>query len=198
MKKLLLLILSLIGLTQCREVSRQEEKKSPADSAVTAEHNPEEAKTLAMTVQSKLGNTLMEKIQQGGIPEAIAFCNVKALPITDSISKQYGVQIQRITNRPRNAANRANPQESVLMQRLQDSMMSGVEYANLLTSESAEGTYYFPIIAADLCLKCHGTPGKEVTPEDYGTISKYYPDDKAIGYNTGELRGLWKVSYKSN
>jgi len=52
---------------------------------------------------------------------------------------------------------------------------------------------YYPIITQPLCLQCHGAPGKEINPETVEVIAQLYPLDRAIGYQTNEVRGLWKV-----
>jgi len=41
----------------------------------------------------------------------------------------------------------------------------------------------------------HGTPGNEIGNENYEHIKKLYPDDKAINYTVGELRGIWSISF---
>ncbi len=44
------------------------------------------------------------------------------------------------------------------------------------------------------CLKCHGDPAafSEALSDKLG---KLYPDDKATGYTTGELRGALRVEF---
>jgi hypothetical protein len=37
------------------------------------------------------------------------------------------------------------------------------------------------------CLKCHG---ESISPEINTMIQKQYPNDKAIGFKEGELRGV--------
>jgi hypothetical protein len=197
MKKVIFLGFSVFTLFQCREVRNSEVKVEAKNTDLATEQSPEKAKVIAMEVQVALGKTLQEKMRQEGVAGAIAFCNVNALPITDSISRKYGVKVQRITDRERNTANRANQNEIALMNRIRDSILSGAQPGNLTLSELEEVSYYSPIVTADLCLKCHGTLGKEVNPNDYEIISRYYPEDRAIGYGASELRGLWKVTYNS-
>jgi len=53
--------------------------------------------------------------------------------------------------------------------------------------------YYKPIIVKPLCLICHGNP-KDMDPQIYSIIRKKYPEDKAVGYKVGDLRGVVRVS----
>ena len=53
--------------------------------------------------------------------------------------------------------------------------------------------FYAPIKLNDFCLNCHGKLGETLTDENYQLIKKHYPDDKVIGYASGELRGMWSI-----
>jgi cytochrome c551/c552 len=45
------------------------------------------------------------------------------------------------------------------------------------------------------CIKCHG--GKtDITESTQKMIAQKYPNDKAIGYQMGDLRGMWKIKLK--
>ncbi|MFM1879452.1 MAG: hypothetical protein RLZZ241_2318 [Bacteroidota bacterium] len=198
MKKLFFIGLSIVVLTQCKQApTNPTGNDNRAVSQVNPEPSYEGAKTIAISVQAKLGKTLQEKLKQQGITGAIAFCNANALPITDSIAQQNGVQIRRVTDRARNKVNQANRIEIALMNQVRDSMLMGSPPGNLTIKGEAGVSYYVPIVTADFCLKCHGFPGKEINQNDYDVISRYYPEDKAIGYGAPELRGLWKVTDNS-
>jgi hypothetical protein len=51
------------------------------------------------------------------------------------------------------------------------------------------------VISNPLCLQCHGAPDAEIAPATLAAIRKLYPDDKATGYRSGDLRGLWSVTF---
>ena len=40
----------------------------------------------------------------------------------------------------------------------------------------------------ELCLSCHGKENK-VSPEVQAKLKELYPDDKATGYDSGQIRG---------
>lgn len=63
---------------------------------------------------------------------------------------------------------------------------------------SPEGSvhFYAPILlAAPVCLQCHGRPEKDIAPATMAAIKKLYPEDKATGFQLGDLRGLWRVTF---
>jgi hypothetical protein len=39
-----------------------------------------------------------------------------------------------------------------------------------------------------LCLNCHGSP-EQLTPAVLEKLKALYPDDKAVGYRPGDIRG---------
>jgi len=49
-----------------------------------------------------------------------------------------------------------------------------------------------PIIIGAACLKCHGNEEK-ISGEVKELIVKKYPDDKAVGYKNGDLRGAVSI-----
>lgn len=56
--------------------------------------------------------------------------------------------------------------------------------------------YYKPIkIMMPTCLKCHGEYENIDTPTIKNILLKY-PNDKAMNYKEGDLRGLWKIKLK--
>ena len=55
--------------------------------------------------------------------------------------------------------------------------------------------FFSPITTQDLCLKCHGKLGETLAVADYAVIKDLYPADDAIGYASGELRGIWSIAF---
>lgn len=201
MKKLAIAFISLSLLAQCREGGKKDggAVESPAvPVAETAPNRAEEARGFALETQAALGKTLQAQIAQRGTAGAIGFCNLKALPITDSVAQARGVAIRRITDRPRNPINRASEAETALMGRVRDSLAKGVASGSLELYENGKTHYYFPIVTNTLCLQCHGLPGQDVAPEVGTRLAELYPDDQAMGYGPNQLRGLWKVTPNPN
>jgi hypothetical protein len=44
-----------------------------------------------------------------------------------------------------------------------------------------------------MCLQCHDNPETDIVPEVSTKINELYPEDKATGYASNELRGIWVI-----
>ena len=65
----------------------------------------------ALSTKKVLGKNLMGKIQKEGTIAALEFCNMKAYPLTDSMSVFHKATIKRVSDKPRNFKNKANSLE---------------------------------------------------------------------------------------
>ena len=208
MKQLLIWGAALLILSSCKQAQKESEHTEPA-SVQTQENESkeirsadleakefEQAREFAMQAQKTLGKTLKAKIAEAGPAAAIGFCNERALPITDSVAKSYGVTIRRVTDRPRNPANRASEAEAGIMASWADSLLAGRAPNPLGVKEQGGAHYYFPIQTNALCMNCHGNPEKEIAPEVLTLIRETYPEDVALGYAPDQLRGMWKISFE--
>jgi hypothetical protein len=149
------------------------------------------ADSITKVAQNTLALNLAKAIETGGPADAVAFCNLHALPITDSLSRLYGCSIERLSNKNRNERSAFYDQRD------------GETFQMFLTSQAKDTIiaddqnvfYYKPIrMAMPICLSCHGTPN--VIPQDVQQILKEkYPNDLAVGYALGDMRGLWKVTF---
>ena len=61
--------------------------------------------------------------------------------------------------------------------------------------DSGKATYFAPLLMDNVCLKCHGEPGKTMDQEVADAIKEIYPNDKATGYKLGEVRGMWHIVF---
>lgn len=204
MKYFLLFGFVLASIAGCRD-SENQKKAEPASiesrsgeigkAGRSAGEYQEKGMEYAMAVQATLGKTLQNKIQDGGIQEAMVFCKAEALPITDSLSKKFGVTISRITDKPRNPVNVAAAGEMEYFSNFRAELSGGQTPEALVVREENRTNFYYPILTNNLCLKCHGTPGDDIRPDVLTILEELYPQDEATGYSANELRGLWKVSF---
>ena len=56
--------------------------------------------------------------------------------------------------------------------------------------------YYAPILLKANCLACHGKVDEFISVKTDSIIKSLYPDDKAVGYNEGDLRGIWSITFE--
>lgn len=148
---------------------------------------------IAAASQKALGAQLKNQMQKGGPIAALEFCSVKAIPITDSLSEVHNARITRISDKNRNPNNTANHAQLDYMEMVQHQLKYGKDYKPMLEPTSKKPKAYVPIVTNAMCLQCHGTPGKEISDETYAKIQELYPDDKAIGYQENQVRGLWVI-----
>ncbi|AOW20127.1 Tll0287-like domain-containing protein [Urechidicola croceus] len=147
--------------------------------------------------KKELGKNLMGTIQKKGTLEAIKFCNKKAYPITDSMAVVQNAVIKRVSDKPRNKENKANLKELKIIDTFKKLIIHTGEYEPIVEEINSEVQFYYPIITNSMCLQCHGTPNKDIEPDAMQIIKQLYPEDKAIGYDVNEVRGIWSISYKN-
>lgn len=154
-----------------------------------------EGKTIAETTFKVLSSNLQEAMVDGGIENALNYCNVKAMPLTDSLSQYYNVSIKRVSNKVRNPLNQATEDE----QKILTDYLANIENRKPIVIKNKDGnsTFYAPITTKGLCLNCHGIVGKTLLPENHKIIKTLYPKDEATGYNLDELRGMWSIEFKN-
>jgi hypothetical protein len=153
----------------------------------------EQGKWIVDSTFKVLSGHLKEAIADSGIEYAIQYCNLHAMPLADSLSKKYSVDISRRTTRPRNRENFATGRDKVHIVSYALQLKKGGELTANLTQKKGRFTYYQPILVQPMCLVCHGSP-ESIGPV-YETIRQLYPDDQAIHYAAGDLRGVWRVDF---
>ncbi|MCB0465165.1 MAG: DUF3365 domain-containing protein [Aequorivita sp.] len=152
---------------------------------------------IVQTTKAELGKNLMGQIQKNGVIAALEFCNVQALPITDSMATVHNVHIKRVTDKPRNPQNKANAAELQYLENFKKQVAAGDEVNPIVVEMGNETEFYYPIVTNSMCLKCHGTPGKELEALTLSKIKELYPMDKATGYNENEVRGIWSIRFEN-
>ena len=138
----------------------------------------------------------MGQLQQNGVEAALKFCNIKAMPITDSLSKIYHATIKRITDKPRNPLNKASDIELTYLQQFKNELAAHKQSEGITLKDSMHTQFYYPITTNNQCLQCHGSQ-KDILPEIKKLIDKLYPTDQAKGYDADQLRGMWSIRYKN-
>ncbi|MFN2260970.1 MAG: DUF3365 domain-containing protein [Psychroflexus sp.] len=154
--------------------------------------------TYAKSTKQTLGKNLMGAMQKEGVLHALSFCNVQAMPLTDSMATKHNAIIKRVSDKFRNPKNEANAEELEYISLYKQILKNGEEPEPTVVEDGENVNFYYPIVTNGMCLKCHGTPGKEIERETYDKIKELYPQDKAIGYGVNEVRGMWSISFEKN
>ena len=152
---------------------------------------------LLKTLKKELTST----IKTEGPLEAISFCSLSALPLTDSISGTAGVgiQVKRTSNKFRNPLNAPDEAEKLALAYFEDLAAKGSGLPDQYVQRTTAGgniSYYFykPLKMDHACLLCHGKV-ENTAPDLAARIHELYPNDLAMNYEAGDFRGLVRIKF---
>ncbi len=178
------------------EVNKSMEVKKVSEVDIL-EKSLEWGSEISQEAQQQLMKILQEKIAENGIPGAVEFCHVEALPILKEVSEKHGVTIRRVSNDYRNPDDRPNEDEAPLLEAYEYNEENGIKSEpNVQSIQSDEVLLYTRAIKIPngLCLNCHGDPEKDIAEETLKKLDELYPEDKAKGHQVGDLRGIWSIA----
>lgn len=183
----------------------------PADNATTASFPPsltpevqqaaiQRGKAIAVETFNLLSSNLQSAIQSGGVSNALPFCSLASSPLTAGMAAKHGVTLRRVTHKARNPTAKANDLERAILNSFETALAAGNSTnpppplaTNLVADQAA---FFAPIVLNnELCLKCHGQPGKDISAENLAVIQRLYPQDEATGYKFGQVRGMWRIDF---
>lgn len=191
MKKIILLAAFAIAFVGCKN------KTSLTEEEING--YTEQGKTIAQATFKALSTQLKQAMQSGGVEQAASFCNVVALPLTDSLSQQHKAVIKRTSLKLRNPANAPDSLELAMLKMydIMSKMRNPVLVPKIIEKGGDEIQFFAPIqIKNETCLKCHGVLGQTLKEEDYAFIQQHYPNDQATGYKMEDVRGMWSITLK--
>lgn len=153
-----------------------------------------EAWDLSSRFMQRLKPELQSAMASGGPGKAIEICASQAPKIADALSAESGWLVKRVSLKQRNAS-RAVPDdwERRVLEDFDRRQAAG-ETAASLTHGEVVGQHYRYLRAQSVdavCLVCHG---EQRAPEVQATLKEYYPDDIAVGYSLGQVRGAISVA----
>lgn len=205
--KILLIALSLTAFAFMSKSCMNEQKKSDQTEEQTTaikqekqekaakeiEMTPlEKGKSIAQATQAALGKNLMQAISERGTAGAIEFCNIEAIPITDSLAKIHRARVKRVSDKNRNPDNAANEAELAYIENAKNQLADNQKIKPQIKEEDGKWVGYYPILTNAMCLQCHGN-ADQVNKEALAKIEAHYPKDKALGYSENEVRGIWVI-----
>jgi hypothetical protein len=186
-------------LCACSQEAQIPETPSKAELppvAINAEVEISRAKSAIGIFAAALQTELKKAMQEGGPTRAISVCNTEAIPITQSVASEQGLELSRVSLRNRNPANAPNDWQKPVLESFERRKAAGEDPATLSWFEVAEvkGQHQFrfmkAIPTAPLCLQCHGSA---IAPEISARLDELYPQDKATGFEAGDIRGAFVV-----
>jgi len=153
-----------------------------------------EARKVAGSVPPKLLAVLTEEIGKNGPEGAILVCRDKAPQLAKAASDETGWSVRRVSLRNRNPRAVPDGWERAALDDFDRRAASGesattLEKAEIVTEGGKQSYRYMRALPTQpLCLNCHGSP-EQLTPAVLEKLKALYPDDKAVGYRPGDIRG---------
>jgi len=151
---------------------------------------------ISQAAQEQLISALQNAISEKGIPGAIEFCQVEALPILKEVGDKYNVEIRRASNAYRNPEDKPRDYEEMILDAFEYNTENDLpSEANIQRLEGGEVLLFAKAIKIPnaLCLNCHGNPNSDINAETLSKLDELYPEDKARGHQLGDLRGMWSI-----
>lgn len=189
MKKLFILLISLIFITSCNKEDKLSE--------IEVKEYIAQGKEIGQTTVKALGKNLMASMKKGGPKEAIPFCNAEASPIVKEMEEKFNVTIKRTSHKIRNEKSAPSTTEEKIITEYQTMMTKGEKLKPIVSKDDAGKVHFYaPIKLEGKCIVCHGTVGKEVSEETNRLIKSFYPNDTATGFKVGDLRGIVNITFE--
>ena len=177
--------------------------QSPQAFADYKGENPmQESRESAAAMLKELGGKLQAALKDGGPVKALGVCNIEAPDIAMRISDEEKITIRRISHKPRNPTlGVPNDWQTKALKLFEEALARGEKPADIEFVEAVKAgsgsrmelRFAKPILMQPQCTACHGTP-EQISPEVKAKLDELYPNDKAVGFKPGELRGAIVVS----
>jgi hypothetical protein len=164
----------------------------PAPEALAAQ-----ARGLAGNLTLSLQGELFAAMKGGGPANALSVCRTRAPEIARATAAGTPWRIGRTSLRARNPSNAPDAWEAGRLEEFRARLAAGEALAALESYEvvEVEGRptfrYMKAIGVASPCLACHGSALK---PDVAAKLKELYPDDRAVGFAVGQLRGAFTLS----
>lgn len=188
-----LLLLSIVISASSFGCQNNESKSENSFSKEDLSAYKEKSGEFVEATQKVLASNLIGAIQEKGTEGALEFCNIRAIPLTDSMAVELQAHIKRVTDQPRNPDNLANELELEYIRSAKSDLSEGNEVTPAIHYTNGKVFGYYPIITNQLCMQCHGNTNSQINQATLEKLKTLYPDDQATGYDVGELRGIWVV-----
>ena len=125
--------------------------------------------------------------------EAAKFCANNATKIAKEVSKKFpkGVIVYRTSQKYRNIQDKPDKIDTEVLKDLENKYKQKIAINKPFVKKVNDNEYrvYKPLFIEPVCLKCHGDINK-IDPKIKSILAKKYPNDLAINYKVGDLRGV--------
>ena len=160
-----------------------------------------EAKAITKAFGGALKSKLKSAMKAGGPINALDVCNKEAAPIAEKVAKEKGAAISRVSLKNRNPDNVPNDWQRAVLEDFDARAAKGenvkkMGYAKVVEHDGKKQLRFMKALpTGGLCLDCHGA---NIEPDVQAKLTELYPDDKATGYEKGQVRGAVVVIKEFN
>lgn len=168
---------------------------STPSSADVAPEALEQARAAGRALGTELMGALLGELKEGGPVRAVRVCSEVAQKTAAAHSTDT-TTVRRVSLKVRNPTDRPDDWERAQLQRLEELHRQGELPGEVAEARQEDGQrvlrWLKPIVVAEMCLQCHGAP-ESFQPEVRELLAERYPEDEAVGYQAGDLRGAISV-----
>jgi len=156
-----------------------------------------DSRAVVKEFMQQLKGELQKGMQEGGPVNAIGACKDKAPAIAAALGERHGLDVGRTSLRVRNPQNAPDVWEKAVLEDFEERKLAGEDPATMEYYAAAEQMdktvfrYMKAIPTAELCVACHGA---EIPPDVAAKLAELYPQDKARGFQPGDIRGAFTIT----
>lgn len=194
----LALLCGIVG--SCKEQART--KPAPGPSGEEQPEPKEETDRGRLTIQifqayqKEVLGGLKAALTGGGTSAAIVVCKDVAVKLQDRFKDLPEVSVRRVALRYRNPNHIPDEFEAAVLAEWEEGRANGTPPV-AIARETDQGLRVMqPImLGSRLCLRCHGT-SRDMAPETKATLKELYPNDNAVDFELGDLRGAFSATWR--
>jgi len=154
-----------------------------------------EGRAIAAEFGARLRAELQAAMAEAGPLAAVRVCHEEAPRIAREAEESSGAVVARTSTKVRNPANRPDAHQLRVLAGFADAIAAGnlePPPEQLDALEDGRVRFMSAIIMQSPCLVCHGA---ELAPPVAAATAALYPEDEARGYELGELRGAFTITW---
>jgi len=166
-----------------------------AAAAADAPDRAAQGRAIAEQFGAELRTALQDAMAAGGPLAAIQVCNEDAPRIAAAAADRSGATVGRTSLKLRNPDNRPDAHERAVLEEFAATVAAnpgGPAPERLDTLADGRVRFMSAIIVQPPCLACHGEALARPVAE---AIDALYPEDQARGYQAGQLRGAFTITW---
>ena len=141
-------------------------------------------------MQSALLAELTKAMQRGGPEGAVRVCHLDATAVAEQVARKQGVAAGRTSHRLRNPTNAPRAWAAPIVASHGGKPIAGVD--GFVVDLGDRVGLLRPIGFRAACAGCHG-PRERLSAGVLKELRERYPDDQAVGFKDGDIRGWFWV-----